>query len=69
MQIFVNNQPYIIDEGETLNVLIERFKPEYLSQKGVAIAVNNEVIPKAAWESFKLKEQDKVVIIRAVRGG
>lgn len=69
MQIFINNQPYQISEGATLSILIEKFKQEYLTQKGVAIAVNNEVIPKSSWATFKLKEQDKVVIIRAIRGG
>lgn len=39
------------------------------SPNGIAVAVNNAVIPRSQWEQFELKEQDKVIIIRATQGG
>jgi len=37
--------------------------------KGIAIAINNEVIPKNSWENHLLREQDNVTIITATAGG
>ncbi len=39
------------------------------SQKGIAVAINNEVIPKADWEGYKLSEGDKIMLIQATQGG
>jgi sulfur carrier protein len=39
------------------------------AQKGIAIAVNNQVIPKTEWETYALKTDDKVMLIRATQGG
>ena len=36
---------------------------------GIAIAVNDNVIPKGEWESYALKAQDKIFVIRATQGG
>ena len=38
-------------------------------QNGVAIAVNNTVIPKKEWTNYLLKDQDNVLIIKATQGG
>ncbi len=40
-----------------------------LEKRGIAVAVNNQVIPKAVWESYKLSENDKILVIRASQGG
>jgi sulfur carrier protein len=37
--------------------------------KGVAIAVNNTVIPRTTWNVFQLNENDTITIIRATQGG
>ena len=37
--------------------------------KGLAIAVNDTVIPRTTWEKFTLKENDIITIIRATQGG
>ena len=39
------------------------------TQSGIAVAVDREVIPKAAWQSTELRENSEVEIIRAVQGG
>jgi sulfur carrier protein len=36
---------------------------------GIAAAVNNSVVPKTTWEKFQLKENDKIIIIKATQGG
>jgi sulfur carrier protein len=37
--------------------------------KGIAIAINDAVVPRSRWEAHSLKEGDRVEIVRAVQGG
>jgi sulfur carrier protein len=39
------------------------------SQQGIAIAVNQQIIPKSAWPDYALHENDQVTIIHATQGG
>ncbi len=39
------------------------------SGRGVAVAVNGEVVPRSEWSSTPLSEQDRVEVLRAVGGG
>jgi sulfur carrier protein len=36
---------------------------------GIAIAVNEVVIPRAEWAGYRLCEADRVFVIRATQGG
>jgi len=38
-------------------------------QKGIAVALNGAVIPRAAWPATALKSGDTVEIVRARQGG
>lgn len=51
---------------------LSRLLKEYLNgrpAKGIAVAVNYKIVPKQNWDSFELKENDKVEIVHAVQGG
>ena len=37
--------------------------------RGVAVAVDGEVVPRAAWERTPLAEGQKVEVLQAVQGG
>ena len=37
--------------------------------EGLAVAVNDTVIPKTNWNTFELKENDTIILIRATQGG
>lgn len=37
--------------------------------KGVAVALNDTVIPKANWSSMTLNQNDQITIIKATQGG
>ena len=39
------------------------------TQAGIAVAVNQEVIPRTAWQATELCENSDVEVIRAVQGG
>lgn len=37
--------------------------------RGVAVAVNGEVVRRAEWDSRELHEDDRVEVLRAIGGG
>jgi sulfur carrier protein len=38
-------------------------------KKGIAVAVNNQVVSRNSWETFQLQDRDKILIIQASQGG
>ena len=67
MTIYVNNEQREITTPSTLQDLLTVC--EVQSVRGLAIAVNNQVIARAAWEHHHLKKGDRVTLIRASKGG
>lgn len=66
MNIKINNTPTVLQDGVTLAAMAaDRNLPE----KGVAIAVNNEMIPRGEWGAYTVKEGDDIVILKAFCGG
>ena len=65
MTIKVNQEPFV-SKSDLLSGILEEMN---LSPKGIAVAVNNEVIPRLDWEQTVLKENDHVMIIKATQGG
>jgi sulfur carrier protein len=37
--------------------------------RGVAVAVDGEVVPRAQWDSFVLREHARVEVLTAMQGG
>jgi len=67
MIISVNNTQLELDTPYNISVVLHNL--QFHQTKGLAVAVNNQVVPKSAWEIYQLKENDKVTIIRATQGG
>ena len=38
-------------------------------QRGIAVALNGAVVPRAAWHETRLKPGDNIEIVRAKQGG
>ena len=36
---------------------------------GMAVAVNEQVVPKPRWRDYRPEDKDRITIIRAVQGG
>jgi len=53
--------------GKNISELVQRLN--MISINGIALAVNEKVIPKSEWEKFQLNEDDKILIIKATQGG
>lgn len=57
-------------EQETQSSNLQELSVELqLPGKGIAVAVNNRMIPREQWSNISLQENDKVVIIKAACGG
>ncbi len=66
MEITVNREQVECAAGTTLQMLVEQGG---YAQGPVAVAINHEVVPRAAWASTALKAGDAVSIISAAMGG
>ena len=66
MKITVNNDLVQVDESMTVEKLIELFN---FQQYQLAVALNNQVVPKTKWQQTLLHENDHIIIIKAVSGG
>ena len=65
MKVRINNI-----ETETQSVTLLSLAEELnLPAKGVAVAINNKMVPRDQWESTILEEQANILIIKAVCGG
>ena len=67
MQIIFNNQIKEIENACPLQHLLDEWPGE--KQKGIAVAVNGQVIPKIDWHTHLLNSNDDVLLIRATQGG
>ena len=64
--ILINDKKNEISDNITISELLQENKTTI---KGIAIAINNEVIPKNKWSSHQIINNDNVLIIKATQGG
>ncbi len=67
MQVTLNENGVEIQNTSSLQSLLEQ--NDFATQKGIAVALNNKVIPRANWSAQELKENDKILVITATKGG
>jgi sulfur carrier protein len=67
MNVFVNNEIREVKNQLTISEFLT--ENQLNAAKGIAIAINNEVVPKARWGTTKFKENDRISVIRATQGG
>ena len=66
MKVLVNNKETELIQGNTVADLAQQLG---LPQQGVAIAVQNRMVPRTEWSTKILQEGDSLVIIKAACGG
>jgi sulfur carrier protein len=66
--IILNGEESSVSAGETLAVVLDRLGVP-LDARGVAVAVDDEVVPRAIWHSFVLSEDARVEVLTAMQGG
>ncbi len=67
MEILINNQKYTVSDNSPLKDIAN--SQLGAKQNGVAIAINDTVIPKINWDTHILKPNDHILIIKATQGG
>nr|WP_170167484.1 sulfur carrier protein ThiS [Amphritea balenae] len=66
MRLTVNGEKLQQVTARNLQELIETLR---LTEKRIAVEVNQEIIPRSEHQSTRLREGDRVEIVRAVGGG
>jgi len=67
VQVTINRESFMLPDTGTLADVLPLLDISRLG--GIAIAVNDNVIPKGEWQQYKLQANDKVFVIRATQGG
>jgi sulfur carrier protein len=67
MEITVNQQSYSVSQSCSLQQMLAFVFSQ--SASGIAIAVNQEIISKANWDTYVLQPGDNITVIKATQGG
>lgn len=67
MQITINNNTHTFEENTSLEAAVLTLQLN--DSRGIALALNDEIIPRSQWQSTILADADKIIIIGAVAGG
>ena len=68
MIVLVNGETQDLSAGATLASVVESLDRRS-DGRGVAIALDGEVVPRAAWEETRLSDGARIEIVVAVQGG
>ena len=66
MTITLNGSRHEIADGTTLDLLVAVFS---LPERGVAMAMNSEVVPRSLWASTRVLPDARVEVVTAFQGG
>lgn len=66
LQVVVNGRLQDLAAGTTLSALLAELK---VPSKGVAVEVNEQIVPRASHESWQLNSGDRVEVVSFVGGG
>lgn len=66
MTVTVNGAVRSLPAGATVADLVSALG---IGPRGVAVAVNAEVVPRSAWTATTVADGDRIEILRAVQGG
>jgi sulfur carrier protein len=68
VRVVVNGEERELTEGATVADLVSQ-SADGQSRRGIAVAVDAEVVPRSAWERTALSEGQKVELLSAIQGG
>ncbi|REE99558.1 sulfur carrier protein ThiS [Thermomonospora umbrina] len=66
MRVTVNGRPRELPEGTTVAAVVAAVTE---AAAGVAVAVNDEVVSRGAWDATTVRDLDRVEVLTAVQGG
>ena len=68
VEIIVNGETQRIAQNATVAQLLERLFSS-APQQGIAVAVNDEVVPRVRWVAHTLNAGDTLEVLQATQGG
>lgn len=63
----VNDRPHTVAHATTLDQLLDKLG--WTAGHGMAVAVNDAVVPRATWPTRRMADGDQVLVIQATQGG
>ena len=69
MKVLVNGAPREVPDGTTVGGLVRDVNGGAGDGRGVAVAVDAEVVPRSAWDTVELADGQRVEVVGAIQGG
>lgn len=67
MTIQINNEQKVVSDSATVHYVV--FSILELNSAGMAIAINDSIVPRHLWDSTRLQANDRMLVIKAASGG
>jgi sulfur carrier protein len=68
VKVTINGTEEELAGGATVRDIVSKFRGDQAG-RGIAVAVNGEVVPRGVWEKSSLSEGDRVEVLGATQGG
>lgn len=68
MELTVNGEARISQAANVAELLNEELEEGH-TKRGIAVALNGQVVPRAEWQDARISKGDRVEIVRALPGG
>ena len=68
MRVVLNGEPRELPDGARVDAAVTATGAAP-SGRGVAVAVDGEVLPRGRWDATELRDGQRVEVVRAVQGG
>ena len=69
MKVTLNGTEQQLTDGATIADAVAVVAEGAAAAKGIAVALNGEVVSRSRWDEVGLSESDRVEVLRAVGGG
>ena len=67
--ITVNGEPRDVAPGTTVATLLDELEDLPAGRRGIAVAVDAQVVPRAEWSSTEVGDGAAIEILVAIQGG
>jgi sulfur carrier protein len=67
VNVRVNGEPHVLQDGATVAEVVHALVQS--AERGVAVALDGDVVPRSEWAATALVDGQHVEVLRAVQGG
>jgi sulfur carrier protein len=68
VNVVLHGEPHALPDGATVDDAVAA-SGAHESRRGVAVAIDGEVVPRGQWDATALQEGQRVEVLQAVQGG